>query len=333
MKRSDHLSNLLKVAILITLTLNLVFMFWQPAEAEQNQYGYSKRDNSAVLKLARDYEAHGDWVNAFAYYSIYLDRAPKDAVEDTSFWGEVTRHWEQTKKIAIFEQDFAMNIHGLIEKGVIKKEVFVQPGERPIGLVPPSPVPDVLGPAPDEILVYVDNNFGGDWTSLPIGNYYNAGQMHMPDNSLSSAKVGTKVRAYFCDNNDLTGKCQFFISVPKTHHPILAQTIGNDIVSSIRVERDKSCANGPDEVTIFMHANYDAPCQVLQIGDYYNSGAFNLPNDSISSIKIGYNVQLILCEHHNFGGICETFTVNDSYLGDNSIGNDRVSSIRIEKKP
>jgi len=332
MKNSNRLPNLLKGAILILLMLNLIFMLWQPAEASQKQITYQKKSNSIVLMMARNYEAKGDWANAYAYYSIYLDREPQDAKDDTAFWSDLNRRWERTQYNAVHEQFFANDVRNFIIDRLLPRQKFVEAGVRGTYTNPPSPISGTLGPAPDEILVYVDNDFGGSWMSLPIGNYYNAGQMQMPDNSLSSAKVGRNVRAYLCENNDLTGRCQFFVWVPN-QHPILAQTVGNDIVSSIRVERNNSCAHGPDEIAIFLHANYEAPCQVVQIDEYYNSGAFNLPNDSISSVKVGNNVQLILCEHHNFSGICETFTFNDSNLGDNSIGSDRVSSIRVEPRP
>ena len=332
MKNSNRLTYLFRGAFLILLMLNLIFIFWQPAEASQKQITYQKKSNSIVLMMARNYEAKGDWANAYAYYSIYLDREPQDAKKDTAFWSELNKRWERTQINAAHEQYFAMDTRELIIKGELSRDTFDQAGVRGTYANPPSPISGMLGPAPDEILVYIDNNFGGSWMSLPMGNYLNAGQMQMPDNSLSSVKVGRNVRAYLCEDNDLTGKCQTFVWVTN-QHPVLAQTIGNDIVSSIRVERNNSCANGSDEIALFMHANYEAPCQILQIGDYYNSNVFNLPNDSISSIKVGYNVQVTLCEHHNFGGVCEIFTFNNSYLGDNPISNDRVSSIRVEPRP
>ncbi|MDO8521608.1 MAG: Ig-like domain-containing protein [bacterium] len=43
----------------------------------------------------------------------------------------------------------------------------------------------------------------------------------------------------------------------------------------------------------------------------------------------GGNGYIQLCADINYGGGCETFTSNDSDLRDNSIGNDRLSSIRI----
>lgn len=332
MNNSKRLTYLFKGAILILLTLNLIFILWQPAEAGQNEITYRRKSNSTVLMMARNYEAKGDWANAYAYYSIYLDREPQDAKRDSAFWSELNKRWERTQYNAAYEQFFAMDTRELIIRGELSRDTFVQAGVRGTYANPPSSLSGTLGPAPDEILIYVDNDFGGSWMSLPTGNYYNAGQMQMPDNSLSSVKVGRNVRAYLCENNDLTGKCQFFVWVPN-QHPALAQTIGNDNVSSIRVEYNNSCAHGPDEIVLFLHANYEAPCQVLRIGAYDNSGAFNLPNDSISSVKVGSNVQLVLCELHNFDGVCETFTSNDSYLGDNPIGDERVSSIRVEPRP
>ncbi|MEM4204837.1 MAG: hypothetical protein QXS54_12280, partial [Candidatus Methanomethylicaceae archaeon] len=92
------------------------------------------------------------------------------------------------------------------------------------------------------------------------------------------------------------------------------------------------CTPNGDQVALFVDANYGGQCVIRGVGGYSTPGAIGLPNDSISSVKIGSNVRAILCEHDNYGGVCETFTGNDSNLGDNSIGNDRVSSVRVESR-
>jgi len=92
------------------------------------------------------------------------------------------------------------------------------------------------------------------------------------------------------------------------------------------------CNPNADQVALFVDADYRGQCVVKGVGEYSNPGALGLPNDSISSVKVGSNVKAILCEHDNYGGSCEEFTGDDSNLTDNSIGNDRVSSVKVEQR-
>ena len=91
-----------------------------------------------------------------------------------------------------------------------------------------------------------------------------------------------------------------------------------------------SCNPNADQIALFVDPNYSGQCVVKGIGEYPNPGAIGLPNDSISSVKVGGNVKAILCRDDNYGGGCETFTSDDPDLGNNSIGNDQVSSVKVE---
>jgi len=93
-----------------------------------------------------------------------------------------------------------------------------------------------------------------------------------------------------------------------------------------------SCTPNADQVALFVDANYSGQCVVKGIGEYSNPDAIGLPNDSISSLKVGSSVRAVLCEHDGFQGTCETFTGNDPSLVDNRIGNDRVSSVKVERR-
>lgn len=91
-----------------------------------------------------------------------------------------------------------------------------------------------------------------------------------------------------------------------------------------------SCNPTADQVALYIDANYSGDCVVKNIGQYSNPSAIALPNDSISSIKVGGNVRAILCRDDNYGGGCETFYGDDPDLSNNSIGNDQVSSAKVE---
>ncbi len=92
------------------------------------------------------------------------------------------------------------------------------------------------------------------------------------------------------------------------------------------------CTPNADQAALFVDAGFAGQCVVKGYGEYRNPGAIGLPNDSLSSLAVGGNVQVVLCEHDDYGGACEVFTAADDNLSDNRIGNDRVSSLRVERR-
>lgn len=91
------------------------------------------------------------------------------------------------------------------------------------------------------------------------------------------------------------------------------------------------CNPNADQVALYADTGYGGSCVTLDIGDYPNPGYLgSLGNDNAESIKVGSNVQATLCEHDNYEGRCETFTGDDANLGDNYIGANVVSSVRVQ---
>lgn len=93
-----------------------------------------------------------------------------------------------------------------------------------------------------------------------------------------------------------------------------------------------SCNPGADQIALYLDGDYNGQCVVKGIGNYSNPSAIGLPNDQISSIKVGSNVKATLCKDDDYQGGCEVFLGNDSNLSDNSIGNDSVSSVKVESR-
>jgi len=114
--------------------------------------------------------------------------------------------------------------------------------------------------------------------------------------------------------------------------------IGNDETTSARVEPlgTVECPPAPNQVSLYQHANFLSPCSTKGVGDYPNAAAFGLPDNSISSVRVGSTVQACLCEAENFGNVCETFTSDDNGLGNNfpslGGGNDIVSSVKVQMR-
>ena len=100
-----------------------------------------------------------------------------------------------------------------------------------------------------------------------------------------------------------------------------------------RIEQSTpSCNPNADQIALFLDGDYNGQCVIKGVGDYSNPSAIGLPNDQISSIKVGSNVKATLCRDDNFSSTCEVFLGNDSNLSDNSVGNDQVSSAKVEAR-
>lgn len=100
---------------------------------------------------------------------------------------------------------------------------------------------------------------------------------------------------------------------------------------------------GPNKVAVFQHSNYRGICSILPIDTYVTSKHLRMPNDSISSIIVGRNVQVSVCNHIAQGRVvsvlnfedpmaCQTFTGSKQILSNTRIGNDTISSAEVKLK-
>ena len=201
-------------------------------------------------------------------------------------------------------------------------------------IVPYSPPPPTATPPPncnpnaDQMALFVDTNYGGQCVVKGIGEYANPGAIGLPNDAISSLKVGGNVQAVLCRDDNFGGGCETFTG----DDPNLGDnSIGDNQVSSVKVESNPvGCNPNVDQIALFVDSNYGGQCVLKETGDYPNPSSIGLPNDSISSIKVGGNVKGILCQHDNFEGTCETFTSDDPNLSDNSIGDNQVSSAKVQ---
>ena len=91
-----------------------------------------------------------------------------------------------------------------------------------------------------------------------------------------------------------------------------------------------SCLPGPDQVTLFEDTDYLGGCVKYSVGSYANGDALNpLGNDDAASILVGSNVLATIYSEENFAGHSQTLTGSDSYLVDNLVPADRISSLRV----
>jgi len=97
-----------------------------------------------------------------------------------------------------------------------------------------------------------------------------------------------------------------------------------------------NCSGNPADTEIFVYSdpNFSGNCvKISKIGyQTPNMDNFGIPNDSISSIKVGSKVRAVVCEHNDYEGKCQSHLVNEGNFGNTYIGNDSVSSIKALDK-
>lgn len=184
-------------------------------------------------------------------------------------------------------------------------------------------------PGNNQISLHVDSGFGGQCVTLGIGDYPNPGAIGLPNDSISSIRVGSDVKATLCGDDNFQGTCETFFGDDSN---LADNPVGNDSVSSVRVESDTggSCSPGSDQVAFYADANFSGTCSVKNPGNYIGAGDLGIGNDAMSSIRVGDSVVAVLCGDGDYQGTCEAFTGDDSDLSNNAVGNDSVSSAWVE---
>jgi hypothetical protein len=184
-------------------------------------------------------------------------------------------------------------------------------------------------PKDNQAAFSTNSNYQGACVVLGIGDYPTATSIGLPNDSISSLRVGPDVQVYACRNENFAGSCVLI----RGPHPTLANTgMDNDQITSIKVQPIGAalpCEPGPLQVALYEDANYAGDCRRLPVGDYATATSTGLPNDSVSSIRVGLGAQVRVCSNENFTGTCILLTSNAPYLGNLSIGNDHLTSARV----
>ncbi|HET8522177.1 MAG TPA: PA14 domain-containing protein, partial [Thermomicrobiales bacterium] len=103
------------------------------------------------------------------------------------------------------------------------------------------------------------------------------------------------------------------------------------VVSSTPPPPPPSCNPTADQVALYVDPNQSGQCVVKGIGNYPNPSAIGLPNDSVSSIRVGANVKAVLCRNDNYDS-CDWFDHDVGNLSSYNAWNDQVSSLRVESR-
>ena len=104
------------------------------------------------------------------------------------------------------------------------------------------------------------------------------------------------------------------------------------LLAGIQAQRAQSataCLPGPDQVALFTGINYAGECVLKEPGRYPTALSIGLPDDSISSLKVGTDVHVVLYRDADYGGRKEMFVGDEPDLQSHWIGNDQVTALRV----
>lgn len=90
-----------------------------------------------------------------------------------------------------------------------------------------------------------------------------------------------------------------------------------------------------EEVFLYTEINFGGTCVSMPKVGYQSPDMKNLPtvpNDSISSIKVGNKARAMVCRDFNFKGDCQSHLQNWSDMSKTVVGNDQISSIKVLQK-
>ncbi len=204
--------------------------------------------------------------------------------------------------------------------------IGVSIGESPVGQ-PPS----TCTPGSNQVAVFTEKDYQGNCVVKDLGEYLSPEAIGLPNDSISSIKVGGGANVRLCENSGLNSPCEYF----PADDPDFSNngTVHDNTVSSMKVESGApttGCVPGDTQVAFFVDPNYSGTCIVKGVGRYDDPNAINLPNDSISSIKVGAKVKARVCNNAGMNSPCEYFDYDDPDLSNNSIGNNTISSAEVE---
>lgn len=94
----------------------------------------------------------------------------------------------------------------------------------------------------------------------------------------------------------------------------------------------QNCVPNANQIAVFENDNFQGRCKVINIGDFPSPQRMGFDNDSITSLKVGADVQVDVCGDDNYQGGCQTYGEDARTLVGTNIGNDSISSLRVYRK-
>jgi hypothetical protein len=186
-----------------------------------------------------------------------------------------------------------------------------------------SAMPMLLADEPN-VLLYEKSNYGGQHIKITTSVPDLSQSPYFFNDILSSVKLVSISSIAVFENANYTGWCE---TITRDVNNFGDLDIDHDTVSSIKL--NAVCPGGP-AVILYEKDNFKGKkVKVFGSAGDLSNAAYNI-NDQVSSFKLVDGASSVaLFEHANYGGNCQAFTSDQSKLKDTNIGNDMVSSVKL----
>jgi hypothetical protein len=185
-------------------------------------------------------------------------------------------------------------------------------------------------PSTNQVALFTSTNYTGQCVVRDIGSYPDPASIGLPNDSIQSVKVGGGINVQMCRDNNFSNTCEWTTqNIPD----LSTHSVGSNQISSVTVQggyaQSGGCSPGADQVSFFVDPNYGGQCVTKNFGTYNDPSAIALPNDSISSLKVGSNAKTEVCRDNGLSNTCEWIEQDVSDLGTHSVGSDQISSAYV----
>jgi hypothetical protein len=105
--------------------------------------------------------------------------------------------------------------------------------------------------------------------------------------------------------------------------------IDSDVMDATVAAVPVNCTPAYGQVGLFVDWYFGNQCVTQFIGDYPTRASLVLPPDSISSLRVGPDTEITVCQGEFYAPPCQTFTADAADLTSQPVGNDTISSAII----
>jgi|GEM_PF-2166336 len=187
-------------------------------------------------------------------------------------------------------------------------------------------------PGQYQAAVFQDPNYGGPCVIKGIGTYADPTAIGLPNDSISSVKVGSGSLVTLCDNAGINSPCEWFTA----DDPDLSNnSLNTNTVSSMKVEGGQAttnCVPSDTQVAFFVDQNFQGSCTVRDVGKYDNAGALGLPDNTISSVKLGARANVRVCQNDGNNSPCDQFESDKANFNATLVEGEVTSSAEVTLK-
>ncbi|MEN6410564.1 MAG: pre-peptidase C-terminal domain-containing protein [Anaerolineaceae bacterium] len=178
--------------------------------------------------------------------------------------------------------------------------------------------------------IQVIANGGSGWTEVGAAQTIDPAQtassfttsVNLCAAGISSGPVSLALRIWDNDGNVSEGL------------PGLRQVLNSAACPANSIPATASVPNS-DQVTLFSEPNYQGNYVKLDIAEYLGNELYPVEDNDAASILIGSGVQAVLCGSYGTSGLsdcAETLTANDPWLGDQRVGLNNLSGIKVQAR-